>query len=640
MCLRFAYSVTLVFLLCASALRGQEIQAIEPSAVHADTVVLQNSAGIFLERNLNTFNWIGRAAIDTTIAGISFKLAEQYSSNIILLNRTSTAPRRTLESTQQQILLRVRQPVAPDLKVQTQWSSLVYDDNKAVGLSRSTFHSLLGGIEYNPYSYISISPMAGYRWDNQFDIRDRGLSYDISAMSRGISLDGYNINGQGQYHEDRLDPRLLQNHFARASVEKNFLGNTRDSLELGWSKNRRDFYTIGESSVESRIDNIFSFGNLLDYEFDRQLVASVFVGVVNRTLDKDIQNTIPGAPAQFDTEIDEFRLETYVQAVYKNSLGKPVATARLYHHERNEAHTTKRIANASREVEILYESRNRQEQSKDNLSRRTALSGVMQMNLTHSDTVFVSGTASILRYDTPSAANVEDRDELLLAASIVTSHNISQYMDVAFSLSGNLSHVVYLLSDRSANNNYNRVLRFSPRVTYRPTRDITTFNAFEVLANYTVYDFEERLVQIRSFSYRQFAWLDSTSIELTGRIGLDFHAYLKLYERGQLRWSEFRERRENSFVDRTFAGQVRFKPTESVLMAVGLRYFSQSRYAYNETEKKLESFLRSIGPTCLIAWEINRYSQFAIRGWYEQRRQENGSTESLANMAMNILFTF
>jgi len=533
---RFAYSVTLVYLFCAPKLPAQELLPIEPSAAHTDTVVLQNSAGIFLERNLNTFNWIGRAAIDTSIAGTSFKLAEQYSSNIILLDRTSTAPRRNLESTQQQILLRVRQPVTPDLKIQTQWSSFVYDDNKAVGLSRSSFHSLLGGVEYNPHAYVTISPMAGYRWDNQFDIRDRGLSYDISALSRGISLDGYTINGEGKIHEDRLDPRLLQNHFARASVEKNFLGNTRDSLELGWSKNRRDFYTLGESGVESRVDNIFSFGNLLDYEFNRQLVASVFVGVVNRTLDKDIQNTLPGAPIQFDTEIDEFRLETYIQAVYRNPLGRPVATARLYHHERNEAHTARRIDNASREVQLLYESKNRQEQTKDNLSRRTALSGVVQTNLTRSDTLFVSGTASILRYDTPSEANVEDRDELLFAASIVTAHNISQYMDIAFALNGNLSHVVYLLADRSANNNYNRVLRFSPRVTYRPTRDITTFNAFEVLANYTVYDFEERLVQIRSFSYRQFAWLDSTSIELTGRIGLDFHAYLKLYERGQLRW--------------------------------------------------------------------------------------------------------
>ena len=639
MLLRHLNCVLALLLSTVAAMEAQEVQAVEAAPVPSDTVTLRNTAGILFERNLNTFNWIGRASIDTNVTGTSLKLAEQYSSNIILFDRTVPGPRKNLETTQQQLLLRVGQPLVNSVKAQGQWSSLVYDDNKAVGLSRTSFHSLLGGIEYTPNPFLSISPMAGYRWDNQFDIRDKGLSYDLYARAKDISLDGYDIAGEGRYHEDRLDPRLLQNHLARASVEKRFEGNTRDSLDLGWMRVRRDFYSVGGSKIESRIDNIFSFGNLLDYEVDRNLVGSVFIGITNRVLDKDIHNLQPDSTVQFNTQIDEFRLETYVQLLYKNDNGKPVAAARLYHHERNETHTAKRIEGATGALETLYDIKNKQEQTKDNLSRRTALAGNLDLTVSPSDTLHVSGTASILRYDTPSAANVEDRDELLVAASVGTFHRISRFLDIGLTLSGNLSHVVYLLADRSANNNYNRVLRFSPWVTWRPTDDITTFNAFEVLANYTVYDFEERLLQIRSFSYRQFAWLDSTSIELTRRIGLDFNAYLKLYERGQLKWSEFRERRENSFVDRTFAGQVRFRPTPTVVMAVGLRYFSQSRYVYNETEKKLDSFMHSIGPTCLINWEINRFSQLAIRGWYEQRRLQNGATQSLPNVAMNILFT-
>jgi hypothetical protein len=634
----------LVVVLNTLVLEAQDIQrtGTETAGGRVDTLLRQNSAGIFLERNLNTFNWTGRAAIDTAVAGNALKLTEQYSSNIILLESTPTSPTKNLESTQQQISLLVGRPVTSDLKTQAQWSSLVYSDNKSVGLSHTSFYSLLGGLEYSPYSFVSVNPMAGYRWDNQSDIRDKGASYSLAARTHGISLDGYDINGAGQFEEHHLDPRLLQNHFARASTQKTFLGNTRDSLELGWSRNRRDFYTVGESKIESRIDNGFSFANLLDYEFDRNLLASVFVTMSSRALDKDIRRTSTrqDTAVQFNTAIDEFRLESYVQAAYKNDDGKPVATVRFYHGERSENHKAKPIPGAPPDIETLYGVQNKQEQTKDNLSRRTALSGALETMLLRSDTVSVSGTASILRYDTPSAANVEDRDELLLALSIASGHHISQYLDVAFVLSGNLSHIVYLLKDRSANNNYNRVLRFAPRVTYRPTRDVSTFNTFEVLANYTVYDFEERLFQIRSFSYRQFGWLDSTSVELTRRIGLDFLAYLKLYERGQLQWAEFRERRENSFVDKTYAAQVRFRPSEDLLMAVGLRYFSQSRYAYKGDTKNLESFLRSIGPTCSIAWEISSYSRFAIRGWYEQRRQTDGTTRSLANMAMNILLTF
>ena len=179
---------------------------------------------------------------------------------------------------------------------------------------------------------------------------------------------------------------------------------------------------------------------------------------------------------------------------------------------------------------------------------RLVLFGAVAFPLSRSHALRISGGASILRYDTPSELNVEDRDELLAIMSLTSYHTLGPHLDVSLTLEGNMSHVVYLLSENSANNNVNRVLRFTPRTTYRPVPALTTMNAFEVLANYTVYDFEERLSRIRSFAYRQFAWIDSTSVDITSRVGLDFFAYLKLYERGQLRWDEFTERTENSFV--------------------------------------------------------------------------------------------
>jgi len=164
-------------------------------------------------------------------------------------------------------------------------------------------------------------------------------------------------------------------------------------------------------------------------------------------------------------------------------------------------------------------------------------------------------------------------------------------------------------------------------------------NTFEVLANYTVYDFEAQATQARSFSYRQFGWIDSTALEINNRVGLDFFVYLKLYERGQLNWSEFSERRENSFVDKTYAVQVRCMPDEALVFAVGVRYFSQTRYSYTGETRKLDSFLRSVGPTCLIQWRPNPTSEVGMKGWYEQRRLEGGGSRSLANMTLTVTFT-
>jgi hypothetical protein len=175
---------------------------------------------------------------------------------------------------------------------------------------------------------------------------------------------------------------------------------------------------------------------------------------------------------------------------------------------------------------------------------------------------------------------------------------------------------------------------------YRPAGWLSSVNAFEVLANYTVYDYEKQVALARSFSYRQFSWMDSTAVELTRNVGLDFYAYLKLYERGMLRWDEFLERTENSTVDRTFSGQVRYTPDRTLTVALGVRYFSQSRYVFKDTIRRPDTFFSSFGPTTLILWDISSTSRFLFQGWYERRKQSDGTFRSLASMTMHIYFHF
>ncbi|MBM2840466.1 MAG: hypothetical protein HW412_994 [Bacteroidetes bacterium] len=608
-----------------------------------------NSTSISLERNLNTFNWIGRALIDTMAWGTNIKVNEQYTSSVILLDGSSSS--RNLQSNQQNLSLLLGRPIAKGLTSELQWTSLVYSDNKSVGLGTTTFHSVLGGVGYSPIDFLTLTPLVGYRWDKQLGIRDDGLSYTITGRAEGIDLDGYQLNGAAQFHEDRLNPRVLQRHFAHLGAQKFFSANTRDSLDVGYGRNRREFYSIADGNIESRVENVLSFFNLLDYELLPRVVTSVFVNVSSRSLDRDIRHfrALPDTGIRINTAIDEFKLETYVQTTYTSDDGGLMAAVRLGHSERTEEHSAKLIPLTTPRLEFEFNRRNNEEQTKNNLARRTSLSGLLRLPLSASDRLFFSGAVSILRDDTPSELNMDDRDELLVALSLATYHRLSQYFSLDLVLEGNLSHVVYLFGSNpvqlsispSANNNYNRVLRFLPSAIYRPTKAITSKNTFEVLANYTVYDFEQQV--IRSFSYRQFGWIDSSAVDVSRRIGLDFFGYLKLYERGQFKWSDFSERTENSFVDRTIAGQVRFSPEDGILFAVGIRYFSQSRYAFGGGVKTLDAYVRSVGPTCLIDWKIGSYSRLTFKGWYERRTFTGGQgqsqqvSQSLPNMSMNIL---
>lgn len=602
-----------------------------------------NSGSILFDRNLNTTNWIGRVLVDTALlTGTRIRYRQQFLSNIIQLEPTGGIPGKRLLSDQHTLAVLLAQPVSHTLDVRTDWSSLTYTDNKNIGLNDAAFATLLGGLRYSPFSFISLTPMGGYRWDNQAGINDAGPSVNLEARADRIVTDGYMIQGIGQYHTDFVNPRRLESHFARFRVSKDFSGGASDSLIAGFARNRREFYVAGDSLIESRQEEILSVTNFLNYQVSGNVATGILVNFAGRGLDKGIRATVAAAedPARFSTTIDEYVLEAAAQATYRSDDGRSTGAVRFSYAERNEAHTAVLPPNPSAGTVLLFAERNRQEQTKDNLTRRSMLTGFLSAPLSLTDRIALSGSVSILRYDTPSPLNLEDRDELLAALTLATQHRFGSFFELGVALEGSISHLVYLLKERSANNNVNRILRLAPRAIYTPTRWFSTTNVFEVLANYTVYDYEKQVALVRSFSYRQFAWMDSTRLEFTRSLGLDFFLYFKLYERGLLAWNEFTERIENSFADQTYDVLIRFIPYPGTVFGIGGRYFSQSRYQHEGAERTLQTFLRSIGPTCVVTWAIGTFSSIRVRGWLEHRTQPDGSVRRLANVTMNIAANF
>jgi len=619
---------------------GQESQRGTEQETASDSLRRTNAANVVFDRNLNTFNWLGQVSLDTSIARTRVALGAQLLANIIQPEGGTSGGARSSESTQGNLRLAVTHPLTTYSSITTRWSSLVFADNRGIGLSNAFSHILLAGVSFQPTDDFSLTPLAGYRWDGQAGLHDRGAALGLDADLRPMDFDGYLFTGNASLRRDVVDPRVLENHIVRLGVYKPFGALSRDSLDVNYLQTRREFYSRGDSVIESRTDRVFSLSNLIAYEISREFLTSIFVNVSTRLLDKDERTLFDAAlsPTAFDTQIEEFHLDTYVQLSYQTVDNRTSGAVRLNYSERSESHRAKTPDQMTAGVAVLFGERNRQEQTKDNYARRVALTGNARHRLCAATEISLAGSAGILRYDTPSLLNYEDRDELLVAVSLGVHHVFSRAVEAHVLLDGTLSHLVYLLKERSANNNHNRVLRLAPHTTWRPTPWLSTQNGFEVLANYTVYDFEKQLALVQSFSYRQFSWIDTTRVECTDRVGLDFFTYLKLYERGSLKWEEFRERTENAYVDRTFAAQLRFSPDESALVAVGLRYFSQSRYVFTDGVRSPDLFTSSVGPTCAIRWTFGPHSQLRFEGWYERRRQPDGAFRSLATFTMQMYF--
>jgi hypothetical protein len=627
------FQLVIVVLLFGYPGLAQDIPHLQEASL-SDSLDRRFLGSILVERNLNTYNWMGRMLLDTTLAGVRLAASGLYATNIIQLEGPGMKPR--LQSSQQNLSFATGFPVVPGVTPNVRWTSFVYSDNKGTALNNASSYTTAGGVDIQPVAWLTLRPAAGYRWDSQAGIRDRGASIALNGDVAGLETDGFDIAGSGRLSRDFLSPRRLTDDGLRLRIQKQLSPETFDSLTASVTSTRRDLYALANSDIESRGDRVLTFSNFLAYDIAEPLRMLVSVAVTDRTLDKEINpwgSLIP-APQQFNTSIDEFRLETFAQTEYRSPQGAVSAWLRFAYGERSETHAVQKSADLPTGPALAE--RERQEEIKNNTSRQIILSGGGAFALSRSDRLNVSASAGILRYDTPSSDNVEDRDELLVAVATGSTHRLSQALELTMLLEGTVSHTVYLYKERSANNGINRVLRFSPRTVFRPVRWLTTVNGAEVLANYTVYDFEALLTSVRSYSYRQFGWLDSTVVDVTHRVSLDILAYWRTYVRGELRWAEFLERPERAAVEETYAVQLRCSPWEKTTFAVGFRYFGQAQYSYSSGDRRLDSFLSSAGPTCLIRWDVGPHSRLQCIGWSEHRHLADGSRQSLPNVSLTL----
>lgn len=601
-----------------------------------DSLARSNLTSLNFERNFNTFTWDTRANYERMFEDVSIRLNERFSSTLI---RTS----EKFVKDNQELGFLIGKKISSKTNLLLDGSSLIFSDNRNIGINKASIHSVLTGFSFQPSARAEISPRIGIKFDNQIGQNDKGVSYIVTSKIGELDFDGYKTNVFGKFNQDQLNPRKAESHQAFITVDKTFPDavGTKNNLRVQFLRNRRDFYFPGDSTliqefgvtnnIESRVENIVELNNELSYGAGENLIFTVNSNLYNRSISKNIRYKTAGlfGGNLFDTDISEFKLDGSLQATYTNGENFRGGLQFAYG-ERDEKHAPRSRQGVSTSV---IES----ERRKDNSARRSSIAGDALVRFSQADVLSITASSNLLRYDTPSTENFDDRDELLMTLNIAEQHAFNPQFLFRLSAGVSLNHIVYLDRRNSANNNWNRVFRLSPRIEYFPSSSFKTVNTFEVLANYTVYDFEEQVFSVRSFSFRQFSLIDSTSYRFSRNLTVGFFSHMKLYERGELRWKEFSERPVNFFEDKTFSAHLQYTPEEKILFAVGFSYFSQTRFSYVGADRVFDSVLKNYGPTCSFEWVMNGASRFLLSGWYEIQQQTSGELHPISNLSMKLV---
>jgi len=229
-------------------------------------------------------------------------------------------------------------------------------------------------------------------------------------------------------------------------------------------------------------------------------------------------------------------------------------------------------------------------------------------------------SVSLYQHDTPSKDDNTDRDEFSSIINAVFTHRFNDALK--FSLEGDAQffHHVYIKSQMSANNKWERNIRLKPKISWL-THYFILNPEFELLANYINYDFEDSTLRMMGTSNRQISYKDSIIINLGKMLSLQLNINLRYFERGILFWKTFSESPQSSSLEKFIKPMLYTNLLENVVnVGCGIKYYSltqKSLINYVNTEIIPGNFYISVGPEVDFKVNFASGSNITLQGCYE-----------------------
>jgi len=515
---------------------------------------------------------------------------------------------------------------------------------------------VLGGVKQRLYSDASYAQIGvGVTRQTQSVASFYGTIYQALLAAPTLTLgEGHTLDASASVDE-RLYSSFDQ-HFrydqAGARLTSDILGHGTNSAYVGVDLHRRDFLFSQDSTAkvvrQERQEFSVLIQDSLSYPFISDQVQSTLrvelepKSVTRRTPGAFENNFIsplsPAASLYAPTSISSLRLGGSARFFYEFGEGiiseLPVGaqgiSAEIRYDEKNE---TVSLINTEAQslssttftkiADILD-----QESFASNLTQFSLESG---LDLSRKDRLAVAFNARIYRYDTPNAQNHDDRDDLLSAISIGYLRGFSENLLGEISLKLSRSHLVYLASDRSAQNNITRTIALSSTATYTSSLLSQKIRS-EVFANYTVLDYYNLLPLLQDGSYllRGLSIYDSTALFLGKAFGetnffLQGQLDVRISERGSFNEEKFTEKRNTTISEG--AGELvlgaALPPTVLPIgFRAGVRGFRAQRYGFLTTGSLSEWNIAEdnlrIGPILYVDLTREHFSVTAspkLSGW-------------------------
>lgn len=463
------------------------------------------------------------------------------------------------------------------------------------------------------------------------------LNYNISQSElNNLKLESKGFADIVALEDGRKNQDISLNLFALNEFDE----SSSLDLSVGYSNRNRDNPELNPGltsiPIRRRESNRLNAYTSMNFEIIEKVYNVLSFSINNELIENNYINNfdiINESKYKRDVEISEIDISNVTSIIEDDFKLNTL----LNYRKTNEDYTALNILNLpSNQFEIFKTDQNRQ----DRIETFFNIKVDSYNSLSSSDSIFIGLDYRLLRYDTPSLKNNDDRDELSIAGTLEYLHRVSNILSFGIRNEFRLFHYVYLKSQRSASNNWNRILRLSPTILlnsnyvyYKPQ--------FGINANYTTYDFENIVTGVNSFSFREISYTDSIQIKLNSYYSIESKNEIRYSERGILYWNEFAEQPQRSNFEGFFRTLL-FYRDESTKIGYGIRYFKRKDIRISEFISQNSVILNnfeSLAPELIIEYQFESTNTIKFDIWYEFQSINLNRKNELVNFYLSTLIS-
>lgn len=626
----------LIFLTALADFSPAQINRIATDSTERENLVMTG-----LSDNVNSALLNSKVNLNYDYRKINFVLKNTFSSDVTKLSENYVRDFNELNAN-------INYKITDKLKTGPGILYRTITDNRAIDVNRDRNAFYYANMEYKPGRSFYINSKIGVRNEEQIGEKNTGLGGMLASEYNNFNLYNFISDGNVNMSYDKLTQKTNYNLELNTNVYKSFTDRSENNTIVRFYDRRSDFYIPATASIvsnhsvknniQSRVESFIYLEDRLRYGIADNINFNLLGSYTAKFIDSRYKY-IPTSQSivfenVYNAKVNENGFQAGTNIEYLSR--KYAAKLWLVYAERVEQHTPEDIgtypSSVIRELERL-------EKDKDNNSRNTSLIIEATAFLTNMHSVRISGSTSVLRYDTDSKDNFDDRDELNSILNISHKFDNLRNFFVESTFEYNLATLSYIFKEKSSNNNSNKIYRLTTRSVFAPAENFSTKNSVQVLANYTVYKFEDIISKIQSFSFRQLTFADTTAYNISRSVFFDFFGNLKLYEQGSYNEKEFSEKPLAYYDERKFHAFLGYKFTENLIFSVGFGHFIQRQYIYDSGTKFLRRTIANYGPVGKLQYYFMHNSKIEITGSKDYlESSDNNIINKSESLFINILW--